>query len=97
MVHPKHMNVDYLRNVNDIGITSNVSYAQLNDETTEITFSRFRCRGSKSFREVVDAAWKFGSEREELMYEAVLSFDKKFRDILLDFNASSIRPKSPGT
>jgi hypothetical protein len=40
------MNVEYPRNVNDIGITSNVSYAQLSDEVTKMTFFVFRCRGS---------------------------------------------------
>jgi hypothetical protein len=66
MVHPKHMNVEYPRNVNDIGITSKVSYAQLNDEATKMAFFRFRCRVSKSFREVVGAAWEVGSVIEDL-------------------------------
>lgn len=51
-----------------------------------MTFFRFRCGGSKLFHEVVDAAWEVGSEIEDLTYEKVPSFDKKFRDILLEFD-----------
>jgi hypothetical protein len=86
MVHPKHMNVDYPSNVNDIGITPNGDYAQPDDVATEMTFFRFRCRGTTLFREVVDAAWEAGSELEDLPYETVLHFDKKFKDITLEFD-----------
>jgi hypothetical protein len=61
MVHPKHMNVDYPTIVNDIDITPNGDYIQLDDVATEMTFFRFRCKGTTLFREVVDAAWKAGS------------------------------------
>lgn len=87
MVHPKHMNVEYPTNVNDISITADGNYAQPDDVPTEMTFFRFRCRGTSLFREVVDAAWEVGSEIDDLPYDTVLQFDKKFRDIIQEFDS----------
>jgi hypothetical protein len=86
MVNPKHMNVDYPSNVDDIAITTDGNYAQPEEIATEMTFFRFRCRGTSLFREVVDAAWEVGSDVKDLPYETVLHFDKKFQEITAEFD-----------
>lgn len=86
MVHPKHMNVEYPSNANDTSITADGNYAQPDHVPTEMTFFRFRCRATCLFREVVDAAWELGSEIENLPYDTILQFDKKFSDIIQEFD-----------
>jgi hypothetical protein len=83
MIHPNHMNVDYPSNVNDNAINSRGDYARPDDVATEMSFFRFRCKGTKLFREVVDATWEAG---DSLAYETVLEFDKKFSDMILEFD-----------
>jgi hypothetical protein len=87
MIHPKHMHVDYPSNVNDNAINSRGDYAEPDNVATEMTFSRFRCRGTSLFREVVDAAWDAGCDTDSLPYDIILEFDKKFNDILLEFDS----------
>jgi hypothetical protein len=86
MVQPKHMKVEFPSNVNDISITADGNYAQPDHVATEMSFFRFRCRCTELFREVIDASWEAGSETQDLPYESVLQFDKKFNNILIEFD-----------
>lgn len=87
MIHPKQMNVDLPSNVNDNAINSRGNYAQPDDIATEMTFFRFRCRGTALFREIIDAAWEAGCDTGSLPYQTVLEFDKKFNDIIREFES----------
>ncbi len=45
-----------------------------------------RPRATCLFREVVDAVWELCSEIEDLPYDTILQFDKKFSDIIQEFD-----------
>ncbi len=79
---PNHMAVDYPSNVDDDRITPDGNYAQPDHVHTELSYFRFRIKISKAIREMADDAWDLSCSIDELPYETILKFDKKFSGFL---------------
>jgi hypothetical protein len=84
MIHLRHMRVDYPSNINGCDINSSGNYARPDDVPTEMTFSIFRIKVSAVLRDLVDAVWDAGCDVEELPYDLVLDFDRKFDAIIAE-------------
>ena len=82
LVNPKHMNVQFPCNVDDAALTP----SQCNDSPlsvpTEMSYFIFRIKGAQLFREVVDAASESNLHTDDLDYERILAFDRKFNDLI---------------
>lgn len=86
MVNPQQMGVDPPINVNNCDIDSTRKYGKPFKVPTDITHSLFRSRASTIWRKLVDAAWESGYD---------LDYNKKFRDIITEFERVFSNPTSP--
>ncbi len=83
-IPPNHMAVEYPSNVDDERITADGNYAQPDHVNTELSYFRFRIKIAIAIREMADDAWNCSCSIDELPYEAILQFDKKFSSFLID-------------
>lgn len=94
-VNPQQMRVDPPTNVNDCDINSTGKYGKPFEVPTDMTYSLFRIRASTVWRKLVDAAWESGFDLDELPYHIVLDYDKKFRDMMTEFEKVFCNTTSP--
>lgn len=85
MVNPQQMRVDPPTNANDCDIDSTGKYGKPSEVPTDMTYFLFRITASTVWRELVDAAWESGFDLDELPHHVILDYDKKFRDMMTEF------------
>jgi hypothetical protein len=76
------MNVLPPSNLDDEDLTPARAYSRPLSEPTEMTYSIGKIELAQAIRELVDEAGKSGREVEEMSYDQILRFDRKFTEIL---------------
>jgi len=80
--HPNQMNVLPPSNLDDEDLTPEKAHSRPLSEPTEMTYSIGKIELAHAIRELVDEAGKSGLEVEEMSYDQILKFDKRFNEIL---------------
>jgi hypothetical protein len=80
--HPNQMNVLPPSNLDDEDLTPARACSRPLSEPTEMTYSIGKIELAQAIRELVDEAGKSGLEVEEMSYDQILRFDRRFNEIL---------------
>lgn len=80
--NPSQMNVLPPSNLDDEDLAPARACSQPLSEPTEMTYSIGKIELAQAIRELVDEASQAGLEVEEMSYEQILAFDKKFTELL---------------
>ena len=83
-VNPKHMGVLWPSNLDDAALTSSECNDLPLSVPTEMSYFIFRIKGAQLFREIVDAASESKIPTDDLDYDSVLAFDRKFNVLIND-------------
>jgi len=76
------MNVLPPSNLDDEDLTSARAFCRPMSEPTEMTYSIGKIELAQAIRELVDEASQSGLEVEEMSYDQILAFDRKFTELL---------------
>jgi hypothetical protein len=76
------MNVLPPSNLDDEDLAPDRAISRPLSEPTEMTYSIGKIELAHAIRELVDKAGKSGLEVEEMSYDQILRFDRKFNDML---------------
>lgn len=81
-IHPKQMNVDLPTNVNDADIGNHGDYGEPMSVPTDMSYAIYRHKLSVTIRQIIDSISEAGVELEDMPYDMVLDYDKKFQDFM---------------